>query len=135
MGLKSKIMSYFDLNDDGSFQEEPNSDRHNVVSLKSVHRNSRNSRLLLKEPKAFAEVQTIADELKNHRAVVMNFQKAASSEAKRMIDFLSGTVYAIDGTMQKLGPLTFLCTPETIDVSGVISDSLAEKKGSVVDNA
>ncbi|HEX7065393.1 MAG TPA: cell division protein SepF, partial [Bacillales bacterium] len=43
-------------------------------------------------------------------------------EATRIIDFLSGTVYAIGGDIQKLGPHTFLCTPENIDISGAISE-------------
>ncbi|HET7615910.1 MAG TPA: cell division protein SepF [Bacillales bacterium] len=128
MGLKSKFMRYFELDENSEFREQAEVERESyrtrnrhekVVSLKSA---KKHSQMVLREPQTFAEVQNMADELKNHRAVVMNFQRASSSEAKRMVDFLSGTVYALDGNMQKLGPNTFLCTPDNVDVAGAISE-------------
>lgn len=76
------------------------------------------------EPRVYAEAQDIADQLKNRRAVVMNLRRIPHDQAKRIVDFLSGTVYAIGGDIQKLGPNTFLCTPENVDVSGSISEML-----------
>ena len=42
--------------------------------------------------------------------------------ARRIIDFLSGTVYAIGGDLQKVGSGIFLCTPKNVNVEGAISD-------------
>lgn len=129
MGLITRFKRYFDLDEDPYLRgegvqdrEEPSHDRkkkQNVVSLQSVQQSSK---VILREPQSYGEVQEIADELKNHRAVVMNFQLLSRYEATRIIDFLSGTVYAIGGDIQKLGPHTFLCTPENIDISGAISE-------------
>lgn len=129
MGLITRFKRYFDLDEDPYLRgegvqdrEEPSNDRkkkQNVVSLQSVQQSSK---VILREPQSYGEVQEIADELKNHRAVVMNFQLLSRYEATRIIDFLSGTVYAIGGDIQKLGPHTFLCTPENIDISGAISE-------------
>ncbi|MDY0408112.1 cell division protein SepF [Virgibacillus soli] len=47
----------------------------------------------------------------NRKSVVVNLQRVEHAEAKRMIDFLSGTIYALNGNMQKLGTQTFLCAP------------------------
>lgn len=127
MGILAKFKQYFDLegNPYSAEEDEPqlktaaSAGKGKVVNLQSVQQSSR---VMLKEPHTYSEVQEIADELKNHRAVVMNFQLISRYEATRMIDFLSGTVYAIGGDIQKLGPHTFLCTPDNIDVSGAISE-------------
>jgi len=68
----------------------------------------------------------IADHLKNRKAVVINLQRIGHDQAKRIVDFLSGTVYAIGGDIQKLGANIFLCTPDNVDVAGTISDILSE---------
>ncbi|HET7577839.1 MAG TPA: cell division protein SepF [Bacillales bacterium] len=132
MGLMSKFKQYFDLEEDPYVPEEEQSQstvssirKKNVVKLESVQQQSR---VVLREPKSYEEVQRYADELKNHRAVVMNLQWLSRYEATRIIDFLSGTVYALDGDIQKLGPHTFLCTPNNIDVSGVISELGADAR-------
>lgn len=49
-------------------------------------------------------------------------------QAKRIVDFLSGTVYAVKGDIQKLGSETFLCTPDNVEVSGSISEMLYEQE-------
>lgn len=100
-------------------------DKTNVVSLSSVQQNN-SSKVILLEPHSFDEVQEIADELKNRKAVVINLQRLPREQAKRIVDFLSGTVYAIGGDIQKLGTHIFLCTPENVDVSGSISEMIQE---------
>jgi len=78
------------------------------------------SHMILTEPRSFSESQSIADHLVKDRSVVVNLGRVTPEQAKRIIDFLSGTCYAINGTIQKLGPNIFLCTPKTIKVAGDI---------------
>ena len=68
------------------------------------------SRMMLLEPRAYSESQQIADYLKNRSAVVVNLKRVTPDQAKRIIDFLSGTIYAIGGQLQKLGGGIFLAT-------------------------
>ena len=75
----------------------------------------------------YAEAQEIADHIKNRRAVVVNLQRIQHDQAKRIVDFLSGTVYAIGGDIQRIGSDIFLCTPENVDVSGTISELILKK--------
>ncbi len=77
---------------------------------------------VLLEPRAFSESQQIADHLKKHNQVVVNMKRVTTDQAKRIIDFLSGTVYAIGGDLQKIGNGVFLCTPKNVNVEGAISD-------------
>ena len=85
-------------------------------------------KMILLEPRAFSESQQIADHLKNRNTVVVNMKRVTAEQAKRIIDFLSGTVYAIGGDLQKIGGGIFLCTPKNVDVEGSITDEDSNKK-------
>lgn len=78
--------------------------------------------MILLEPRAYSESQQIADYLKNNSSVVVNLKRVTPDVAKRIVDFLSGTIYAIGGDLQKLGGGIFLCTPRGMSVEGKISD-------------
>ena len=85
------------------------------------------NKMILLEPRAYSESQQIADYLKNRSAVVVNLKRVTPDQARRIVDFLSGTLYAIGGDLQKLGGGIFLCTPNNINVEGKISDENAPK--------
>lgn len=80
------------------------------------------SKMMLLEPRAYSESQQIADYLKDRCAVVVNLKRVTPDQAKRIVDFLYGTIYAIKGDIQKLGGGIFLCTPNNVNVEGKISD-------------
>jgi len=133
MSFKDKIKSYFTMEDEYEYIEEDvaysetdspskHQDKKNVVNLASIHQST--SKVVLMEPKSYNEAQEIADNIVNRRAVIINLQRVEHQQAKRIVDFLSGTVYAVNGNIQKLGTETFLCTPDNVDVSGTISDKL-----------
>ncbi len=83
------------------------------------------SKMMLLEPRAYSESQQIADYLKNRSTVVVNLKRVTPDQAKRIVDFLYGTIYAINGDLQKLGGGIFLCTPNNVNVEGKISDDNA----------
>ena len=79
-------------------------------------------KMILLEPRAYSESQQIADHLKKRNTVVVNMKRVTPDQAKRIVDFLSGTVYAIGGDLQKIGGGIFLCTPKNVNVEGSISE-------------
>lgn len=85
------------------------------------------AQMILMEPRAYSESQQIADYLKKRCSVVVNLKRVTPEVAKRIVDFLGGTIYAIGGTMQKLGNGIFLCAPNNFNVEGKISEG---EKGS-----
>lgn len=134
MSLTTKFKRFFDLEDDQNEHQEHEEimptksadkkvDKNNIVSIQTAQKSAK---VMLIEPRAYDEVQEIADHLKNRKAVVINLQRISHDQAKRIVDFLSGTVYAIGGDIQKLGMNIFLCTPDNVDVTGSISDFLSE---------
>ena len=98
---------------------------NNIVSLQAAT-SSKNSKVVLIEPRVYAEAQDIAENLKNKRATIVNLQRIDREQAIRIIDFLSGTVYALGGEIQRVGTNIFLCTPDNVEVSGEISEYLYE---------
>ena len=112
--------------------EENNEDSY--YSAEAVSIPSGSGKMILLEPRAFSESQQIADHLKNRNTVVVNMKRVTSEQAKRIIDFLSGTVYAIGGDLQKVGVGIFLCTPKNVNVEGSISDEENGKKNEEFDN-
>lgn len=89
------------------------------------------NKMILFEPRAYSESQQIADYLKASNAVIVNLKRVTPDIAKRIVDFLSGTLYAIEGGLQKLGGGIFLCTPSSVPVEGKISDDKDAKASTV----
>ena len=85
------------------------------------------NQMVLVEPRAYSESMTIADHLKSKNTVVVNLKRVTAAQAKRIIDFLTGTLYAIGGDLQKIGPGIYLCTPKNVTVQGKISESEEDK--------
>lgn len=84
------------------------------------------SEVVISEPLSYSESQSIADYILANRSIVINLHKVTPDQAKRIIDFLSGTIYAIDGTIQKIGDDIFLLTPSAVHVSGKVEDNKLE---------
>lgn len=127
--LMNRIMGFFGMNDDDHYEEEEQEmdpvsqkGKSNIVSLHT----QKNIRLVLFEPRSYDDSQEIADNLKSHRPVVVNLQLVRRDQAMRIVDFLSGTVYALGGSIQKLGPHIFICAPANVDVQGTITEMLQE---------
>ena len=92
------------------------------------------NKMILIEPRAYSESQQIADHLKRKSTVVVNLKRVTPDQAKRIADFLSGTVYALGGGIQKLGGGIFLCTPRNVNIEGSISEDASKSSKKVEDD-
>lgn len=100
--------------------------RDNIVSIKSGL-NSAKSKIVLYEPRVYSDAKDVAQNLLNNKAVVINFSRMEDSSARRIVDFITGTVYALNGEIQRIGDKIFLATPPKFVTDGKISD-LVDKK-------
>ncbi|MBL0846486.1 MULTISPECIES: cell division protein SepF [Mammaliicoccus] len=107
-------------------EKRTNSSQTNVVSMSGNMDFAQSSKMCLFEPRVFSDTQDIADELKNRRTTLVNLQRIDKVSAKRIIDFLSGTVYAIGGDIRRVGTDIFLCTPDNVEVAGSITEQLEQ---------
>lgn len=144
MSVMNKFLNYFGLQEEAELEREreragaddeqeietpifeprKQSGKNNVVS---IHSSQKNARVVLIEPRSYDEAQEIADQLKSRRSVVVNLQRVRRDQAIRVVDFLSGTVYALGGHISKLGSDIFLCTPDTVEVMGTITEMMSEE--------
>ncbi|MER2131127.1 MAG: cell division protein SepF [Carnobacterium inhibens] len=97
-----------------------------VISMKNPDI-SHQSKIVVFEPRVYSEVQEIADLLLANQSVVLNFTRIEEDQAKRIVDFLTGTIYAINGDIQRIGDEIFLCTPKNVEIDGMLSDITQEK--------
>ncbi|MDD2505556.1 MAG: cell division protein SepF [Bacilli bacterium] len=122
MALKNIKKALFgndeDINDVDAVEEE-----FYALSQKSCKEDEDGCKMILVEPRAYSESQTIADHLKKRNSVVVNLKRVTSDQAKRIIDFLTGTLYAIGGDLQKLGNGIYLCTPKNVSVQGKMTEA------------
>jgi len=105
-----------------------NSNEYYDIKAEEAYTEDGGAKMILLEPRAYSEAQQIADHLKKRNTVVVNLKRVTSDQAKRIMDFLSGTIYAIKGNIQKIGSGIFLCTPNNINVQGKITDDTEKDK-------
>ena len=122
MGLIKKMMG-----EEDEVFTEPDKDKYYDLKAEDALEDG-NSKMILLEPRAYSESQQIADHLKKRNTVVVNLKRVTPEQAKRIVDFLSGTIYAISGDLQKIGGGIFLCTPNNVSVQGKITGE-TEGKG------
>jgi len=99
---------------------DPDIDRIDNNSLKnnnivSIHQN-KPVKIVYISPENYEQVQNIADHLRNFRPVVVNMESIEKDLAKRILDFLSGTTYAISGSMHKINPSIVMVMPQGFSI-------------------
>ena len=124
MGLNiKKIFSTSEANNINSSSVD---EYYNVTEEEALEGNDGKTKMILVEPRAYSESVQISDYLKARNSVVVNLQRVTADQGKRIVDFLSGTIYAIGGDMQKIGNGIFLCTPKNMNVEGKITEENAK---------
>jgi len=123
-----KLMSFFGI-------DEPEEEKEEVDSLQpvipydrkpkivNIHTQTQVKVLILK-PEKFEQVMNICNELKNKKPVIVDLQKMDKNEAQRVVDFLSGAAYALNGEIKKISCYIFLVAPEDFGITGDIKDEV-----------
>lgn len=84
-------------------------------------------KLVVMQPESFEDARDIANHLKSKKPVVMNLESVEKDVARRIVDFLSGAVYALDGNIQKVSNGIFLIAPYNVGIMGDFKDELRSK--------
>lgn len=136
-----KLGKFLGISDDEEFDEEEyvqqdnfdnnqiplNSINHNnVVSIKSGI-DAAKSQIVLYEPRVYSDAKDVAQNLLKNKAVVINFSRMEDGAARRVVDFITGTIYALNGEIQRIGDKIFLATPPKFQTDGKISELIDKK--------
>ena len=95
-------------------------------SGKVVSMNSNKPSVVLVRPTCSNDAYPAADELRSKKAVIVNMENVDKVVSRRVVDFLSGCAYALDGTVKKIAQSTYLFCPSSMDVSGDLEAVQAE---------
>lgn len=106
----------------GRNSDSPVRNKSNVVPINSPKAGS--SKIALFEPRIYSDVKEIANQILQNEAAIVNFSRVEEDQAKRIVDFLTGTVFAINGDIERIGDQIFLCTPHNFEISGNLSANL-----------
>ena len=80
--------------------------------------------VILVKPDRFDTVSEIADHLRDKKAVVLNLESTNKDVARRLVDFLSGVAYALDGKIKKVAISTYILTPFNVEIVGDLVEEL-----------
>lgn len=85
-------------------------------------------------PESFAAVGQIADHLLNGRTVVLNLEATSKEQSRRIVDFLNGVAYSIEGDIKLVSANTYIITPNSVNMSGeAINDAASESSDAEVE--
>ncbi|HIX84931.1 MAG TPA: cell division protein SepF [Candidatus Megamonas gallistercoris] len=120
MGMNQENEEYVE-EQTAAVQEEPADNNYqqadNVVDFKNKAKTNNQMKVMVIEPVSFDDAQQVADHIRNHKPVVVNFENTNGDIAKRIIDFISGTTYALSGDIKKVGKNVFMCAPDNVSVN------------------
>ena len=97
----------------------------NVVSLGGKQE------VVLFHPASFNDTSTAADHLRSKKAVIVNMENVDKAVTRRVVDFLSGCAYALDGTVNKIALATYLFCPHNMEVMGDLESLQSEAESYV----
>ncbi|WP_010631021.1 cell division protein SepF [Sporolactobacillus vineae] len=137
MGLKSAFRRFFDLEETIDPEEEEllqHNGTEGIKPPKATHREPEKSghlvaiqnirqqeKVVLVEPKVFDDVEDIVTQIKNKKTVICSLDSTTRGDAQRILDFMSGTCFALNGQLRKIGKNTFLFAPDSVSISGMIN--------------
>ncbi|HZK25264.1 MAG TPA: cell division protein SepF [Oscillospiraceae bacterium] len=107
-------------------QDNPRQSSARKGTVLNLH-TAKNMRLVITKPYEFAEAQAIVDHIKNRKPVLVNMEETDKGEAKRIVDFICGATYALEGNMQKVSQQIFVFAPAQVEVNAEMRRELSNR--------
>ncbi|KRM72513.1 cell division protein SepF [Lacticaseibacillus brantae] len=96
--------------------------QRNAKVISMTNPTGKPAKIVVYEPRLYSDANEIGKHLLNNHAVVVNFDRIGNDDAKRIVDFLNGTVFAISGNMKRIGAAIFLVTPANFEIDGDLAN-------------
>lgn len=131
MGLTDKLKDFIapEVEDELELSKEEAStlSTYEQAQNSSASNISANTKIVLFEPRNFDEAEEIGHHLKKNRACCVNLHRMPNEYRQRVIDFLSGVIFGVDGSIKKIGENVILCSPNNLQVGGDINLGSSEE--------
>ncbi len=132
-GLWNKIMRFMGLSDsemeekwpkEGDIYPIPGSRKGKVLDIRTASQ----VKMVVFQPTTFDQATEICDNLKNRKPVIINLEKLETEIAQRILDFLSGAVYGLDGNLHKISGGIFVAAPSNVEILEELEEELNRDK-------
>ena len=135
MSAMNKMLKWIGIGDEEEFEEEeyltndvkepeepviPAGKRGKVVNIHTTTQ----LKVVVVQLQSFEDAKDIADHLKSKKPIVINLENLEKDVSRRVVDFLSGAVYGVDGNIQKVANGIFLIAPYNVGIMGDFNDEL-----------
>lgn len=120
-----------DYEDDVEYEEEATEEKSAPKRSSKASRTApsassgRRPNFILCKPDDKSAMQSVADDVISGKSVILNLENI-QKDTKRIVDFLYGVVYALDGSVKKVAEHTYLIAPGGVDITGEMDDGLEE---------
>ncbi|SNX55272.1 cell division protein SepF [Thermoanaerobacterium sp. RBIITD] len=120
-----KLLNFFGMDEQDETEEKVENEipYNKKPKIVNIHTQSQ-IRVIIMKPENFEQTQNILEEIKNKKPIIIDLQNMEKNDAQRLIDFLSGAIFALDGEIKKIANSIFLIVPENFDISGDIQDEV-----------
>ena len=100
--------------------EDSNNKQTKVIS---VNNGVSSSKMVITQPTCYNDVEEVGTYLKNKKSVIINLENVGKEDARRVLDFLSGATFMIEGNIQKVSSLIYLMTPRTVEIQNDLENA------------
>lgn len=94
----------------------------------SVNNGMSSSRMVITQPTCYNDVEEVGTYLKSKKSVIINLENVGKEDARRVLDFLSGATFMIEGNIQKVSSLIYLMTPRTVEIQNDLENAQANRQ-------
>jgi len=109
-------------------QESPYSAKNIQSKVIPMNTAVSSSKMVITQPNCYEDVQEIGDYLKNKKSVIVNLETVSKEDARRILDFMSGATFIVEGTIQKVSNLIYLITPRNVEIQNDVERSQYKQK-------
>ncbi len=106
----------------GGFGRSTKRESSKITPMRSRQKSSNTMEVCVIKPQTFEDARDIAETLLANRTVILNMEGIDYALAQRLIDFISGACYAINGNLQRVSGYIFVVTPHAVELSGDLQD-------------
>lgn len=114
-----------ELDDEQYTSSNDYSNKSKVVPMSSA---ISSAKMVITQPTCYKEVEELGDYLRNKKAVIINLENVTKEEGQRILDFMGGAVFMVEGTIQKVSNLIYLATPRCVEIQNEIEKKELSKK-------
>lgn len=134
LGLEEEVDEIEEMENENVEQEHPEID--NIISstnskkqkgkVVSIH-TAASAKILIVKPIDYDEVIEICDNLKNRKIIIINMTNLESKTAQRLLDFMAGASYALEGSLEEVEKGVYIISPSNVEISNELKNELSSK--------